>query len=95
LEVRPTKGLKVRVNARREAVFGEESLDVRSVSMPDAEREGTLTGLALAGFCEVEMPELDQKKHWYPVDELVGEGGEKIVEEEIEVELDDDSSEEE
>lgn len=95
MELKPTKGVRVKVNAKREAVFEEESVSVRSVSIPDGSRPGLLTGLTLAGFCEVEMPSLDQKKHWYPIDDIVGEGGEKIVEEEIEVDLEDDSSEEE
>lgn len=85
----------MRVNAKREAVFGDESVDVRNVSIPNASNLGLLTGLTLAGFCEVEMPSLDRKKHWYPIDDLVGEGGEKIVEEEIQVDLEDDSVEEE
>ena len=95
MEIRPAKGVKVRVNAKREAVFGEESVAVQSVSIPDASRQGLLTGVTLAGFCEVEMPSLDHKKHWYPIDDLVGEGGEKIAEEEIQIDLEEDSTEEE
>jgi len=95
LEIRPAKGVKVKVNAKREAVFGEESVDVRKVSIPVEGNRGLLTGTTLAGFCEVEMPSLDRKKHWYPIEDLVGEGGEKIVEEEIEVDLEEDSPEEE
>jgi hypothetical protein len=95
LEARPSKGLKVRVDAKREAVFGEESVTVHSVSIPEGFRDGVLTGVTLAGFCEVDMPSLDKKKHWYPIDDLIGEGGEKLVEEEIEVDLEDDSEEDE
>ena len=95
MEARPSKGLKVRVDAKREAVFGEESVTVHSVSIPEGFRDGVLTGVTLAGFCEVDMPSLDKKKHWYPIDDLIGEGGEKLVEEEIEVDLEDDSEEDE
>jgi hypothetical protein len=98
LEVRPTKGLKVNVNAKREAIFGDESVAVNHVSLPnDGSRSGVLTGITLAGFCEVEMPSLDGKKHWYPIEDLSGQRGEQIVEDEIqldEAEDDDGDSEE-
>jgi hypothetical protein len=96
MELKPTKGLKVKVNAQREALFGDESVSVTKVHLPDGSaRNGIMTGVTLAGYCEVEMPSLDGKKHWYPVEALTGEKGEKIVEEEIviEVEEDDDSDE--
>jgi hypothetical protein len=83
LELKPQKGVRVRVDAKREVIFGDESVDVLRVSIPEAGRQGILTGLSLAGYCEVEMPSLDGKKHWYPIGDLVGESGEKIVEEEI------------
>lgn len=84
MEVKPSKGLKVSVNAGREAVFGEESVSVTRVSLPnDGSRKGVLTGATLAGFCEVEMPALDGKKHWYPIGDLEGAHGEAIMEEEI------------
>lgn len=87
MEVKPSKGLKVKVNAQREAVFGDESVAINKVSIPnDGSRAGVLTGVTLAGFCEVEMPALDGKKHWYPIGDLSGEHGEHIVEEEIELE---------
>ena len=95
MELKPAKGLKVKVEAAREAVFGEESVQVRKVTLPDGgARKGILTGTVIAGYCEVEMPSLDGKRHWYPVEGLVGEKGEKIVEEEIELpeEADDDDS---
>ncbi|MDA4128555.1 MAG: hypothetical protein OK422_03755 [Thaumarchaeota archaeon] len=96
MELKPAKGLKVVVNATREAVFGEESVDVRKVSLQDgAARIGTLTGVTLAGYCEMEMPALDGKKHWYPIDDLKGERGEPIVEEEIQIEIPEDDEEEE
>ena len=96
MEVKPTKGLKVKVNAKREAIFEEESISVKNVSLPnDGTREGVLTGTTLAGFCEVEMPRLDGGKHWYPVGDLLGEGGEQVVEEEIKIELDEDEGPEE
>lgn len=91
MELKPSKGLKVFVNAQREAVFGDESVAIRKVSLPnDGSRAGVLTGTALAGFCEVEMPALDGKKHWYPVDDLSGEHGEQIVEEEIKIDEEED-----
>jgi hypothetical protein len=91
LEVKPSKGLKVFVSAQREAVFGDESLAVKKVSLPDdGRRAGVLTGTTLAGFCEVEMPSLDGKKHWYPVGDLTGEHGEQVVEEEIQIDEEED-----
>jgi len=90
MELKPSKGLKVLVNAQREAIFGDESVSVQRVSVNDGSRAGVLTGQALAGFCEVEMQELDGRKHWYPIDDLAGEHGEKIVEEEIPIELDEE-----
>jgi hypothetical protein len=39
------------------------------------------------------MDALDGSKHWYPVEQLTTEKGEKIVEEEIAVEIKEDSSE--
>ena len=100
MELKPAKGLKVKVNADREAVFGEEGVDIRRLSNPkDNGQLGVLTGTTLAGYCEVEMPSMDGKKHWYPIEGLVGEKGEKIVEEEIpiddEMASDEDSEEEE
>ena len=96
MEVKPSKGIRVFVNAQREAVFGDESVAIRKVSLPDdGSRKGVLTGTTLAGFCEVEMPALDGKRHWYPVDDLSGENGERIVEEEIQIdEIEDEEPEE-
>ena len=88
MELKPTKGIKVTVNARREAVFGDESVSVRKVSIGNDARIGAMTGQTLAGFCEVEMPKLDGGRHWYPISDLVGEHGEAIVEEEIPIEDD-------
>jgi hypothetical protein len=86
MELKPAKGLKVKVEANREAVFGEESVQINKISLPNgSSRNGIMTGTVLAGYCEVDMPSLDGKKHWYPVDGLLGEKGEKIVEEEIEL----------
>lgn len=91
MELKPTKGLKVRVNAKREAVFGEETVDIVKVLFKDEKSKiGTLTGATLAGFCEVEMPYLDGKKHWYPISDVTGINGEKIVEEEIEIDIGED-----
>jgi hypothetical protein len=87
LDLRPSKGLKVKVHASREAVFGDESVGVKKVSLADGS-PGIMTGASLAGFCEVEMPALDGKKHWYPIDELTGEMGERVVEDEIVIDTD-------
>jgi hypothetical protein len=86
MEIKPSKGVKVLVNAQREAIFGDESVSIQKISLNDGHRVGTMTGITLAGFCEVEMAKLDGKKHWYPIGDLVGEHGESVVEEEIEIE---------
>ena len=84
------------VNAQREAVFEDESVSIKRTSLPDdGSKAGVLTGTTLAGFCEVEMPSLDGKKHWYPVKDLRGEHGEQIVEEEIPIDVEEDDEEEE
>jgi hypothetical protein len=86
MDVKPSKGLKVRVEADKEAIFGDDAVQVKNVTLPkDKGRNGILTGIVLAGYCEVDMTSLDGKRHWYPVDGLVGENGEKVVEEEIEL----------
>ena len=88
MEIKPSKGLEVRVNAQREAVFGEEGVSVTRVTIPnDKTRGGVLTGTTLAGYTEVEMPLLDGKKHWYPIDQLQGLNGEKVVEEEMQIDV--------
>jgi hypothetical protein len=94
MELKPSKGLKVYVNAQREAIFGDESVSVKKITLNDG-NVGMMTGQTLAGFCEVEMQSLDGHKHWYPIDELVGEHGERIVEEEIPIEVDEDDGLEE
>jgi hypothetical protein len=87
MEIRPTKGLKVSCNPTREAIFGEDGVEVKKTSIPSVKnRPGMLTGRTLAGFAEVEMGELDGKKHWYPTDQMLTEKGEKVVEEEIAIE---------
>ena len=92
MELKPSKGLRVKVNASREALFGDESVSVGKVKLPDdGSRLGVMTGATLAGFCEVEMPALDGKKHWYPVDSLAGEHGEAIVEDIPPIDVDDDA----
>jgi len=93
LDLKPTKGLTVRVEANREAIFGEEGVDVERVSfLSDSSRVGVLTGLTLAGFCQVKMPGLDGKYHWYPIDGLNGESGEKIIEDRVEIVVEEDDS---
>jgi hypothetical protein len=94
MELRPSKGVKVVVNAQREAVFGDESVSVQEITLNDANRSGVMTGVILAGFCEIEMKDLDGRRHWYPIEDLSGEKGEKIVEEEVPlVEAEDDAQE--
>jgi hypothetical protein len=91
LEVKPTKGFKVKVSAHREAIFGDESVTINRITIPnDGGGTGILTGVTLAGYCEVDMPTLDGKKHWYPIEDLSGEHGEKIVEEEIQIDEEDE-----
>ena len=95
MDLKPSKGLKVHVNARREAVFGDESVSVRNVTINDGANLGVMTGRTLIGFCEIEMQKLDGHAHWYPIDDLTGENGEKIVEEEIPIEIPEDEEPEE
>ena len=93
MELKPSKGLRVRVNAQREAIFGDESVSVQKVKLNGGESSGTMTGRTLIGFCEVEMQKLDGHNHWYPIEDLAGEHGEKIVEEEVPIELDEEGDE--
>jgi hypothetical protein len=95
MDVKPSKGLKVKVNAAREAVFGEDGVEVKKVK-PQAGKKatGTMTGRTLVGYAEVETDGPESSKHWYPVEQLTTEKGDTIVEEEIVVEIKDDSSEE-
>lgn len=90
MELKPSKGLKVHVNAHREAIFGDESVSVQKVAINNGADLGVMTGRTLIGFGEVEMQKLDGRNHWYPIEELTGEHGERVVEEEIPVELDED-----
>lgn len=93
-EVKPVKGMKVKISASREAVFGDEGVEVKKVSAPQGKATtGTLTGRTLVGYAEVEMAGLDGKCHWYPVDQMVTENGDKVVEEEIAIEVPEDSEE--
>ncbi len=87
MDVRPSKGLKVSCSPTKEAIFGEDGVEVKKASVPAGKnRLGVLTGRTLAGFAEVEMTGLDGKKHWYPTDEMLSDKGEKVVEEEIVIE---------
>jgi len=95
MELKPSKGLRVHVNAQKEAIFGDESVSVEKVTINDGANMGVMTGRTLIGFCEVEMQKLDGRNHWYPIDDLTGEQGEKIIEEEIPIELDEDEGPEE
>lgn len=95
MDVKPSKGLKVKVSAAREAVFGEDGVEVKKVTVPSGKKAlGTMTGRTLVGYAEVEMETLDGGKHWYPVDQLTTEKGEKVVEEEIPVEIPAETKEE-
>ncbi len=93
MELKPSKGLRVHVSAQREAIFGDESVSVQKVSLSEGASDGVMTGRTLVGFCEVEMQRLDGRNHWYPIDDLAGENGERIVEEEIPIELDEEGDE--
>jgi len=95
MELKPSKGLKVVVNAHREAIFGDESVSVQKVTIGDGTNSGVMTGRTLIGFCEVEMQRLDGHNHWYPIEDLAGEHGEKLVEEEITIEIPEDEGPEE
>lgn len=96
MEVRPTKGLKVNCAPTKEAIFGEDGVEVKKASLPAGKnRNGVLTGRTLAGFAEVEMTALDGNKHWYPTDEILTDKGDKVVEEEIVIEEPADDGEEE
>ncbi len=95
MELKPSKGLKVKVNAQREAIFGDESVNIQKATIGNGARAGVMTGRTLVGFCEVEMQKLDGHNHWYPIGDLTGENGEKIVEEEIPIDLPEDDGPEE
>jgi len=95
MELKPSKGLRVVVNAHREAIFGDESVSVQNVKIDNGTNLGIMTGRTLIGFCEVEMQKLDGHNHWYPIDDLTGENGEKVVEEEIPIEIPEDDGPEE
>jgi hypothetical protein len=86
METKPTKGLKVKVNAQREAIFGDESVSVQRIVQNDGSKSGVMTGRTLVGFAEVDSA--DGHKHWFPIEDLAGEHGEKFVEEEIPVDMD-------
>jgi hypothetical protein len=96
MEVRPAKDLKVSCSPTKEAIFGEDGVEVKKATIPnDKHKLGVLTGRTLAGFAEVEMTALDGKKHWYPTEEMLTDKGEKVVEEEIVIEEPADGGEEE
>src|SRR5271157_5592600 len=85
--VRPAPGVKVNCNPTKEAIFGEDGVEVKKAALASGkQRLGVLTGRTLAGFAEVEMAALDGKKHWYSTEEMLSDKGEKIVEEEIVIE---------
>lgn len=87
MDAKPTKGLKVNCSPTKEAIFGEDGVEVKKAAIAAGEqRAGVLTGRTLAGFAEVEMVALDGGKHWYPTEEMLTDKGEKVVEEEIAIE---------
>src|SRR5438132_11178793 len=100
MEVKPTQGIKVKVNATREALFGEEGVEIKKIASPQERNNlGVLTGRTLVGYCEVEMAALDGQKHWYPIDQMLAENGDILKEEDIPIPMDegadgDDSGEE-
>ena len=95
MELKPSKGLRVIVNAHREAIFGDESVSVQNVKIVNGANLGVMTGRTIIGFCEVDMQKLDGHNHWYPIEDLTGEHGEKVVEEEIPIEMPEDEGPEE
>jgi hypothetical protein len=95
MDVKPSTGLRVKVSASREAVFGEDGVEVKKVAATASKATGTLTGRTLVGYAEVEMESLAGSKHWYPVDQLTTEKGDRLVEEEIPVEIKPEEGEEE
>jgi hypothetical protein len=92
METKPSKGMKVKVNAQREAIFGDESVSVQRVVMNNGNNAGVMTGRTLVGFVEIEGN--DGHKHWFPIEDLTGEQGERFVEEEIPVDMDEGDAEE-
>jgi hypothetical protein len=95
MEVKPSKGIIVNCNPTREAIFGEDGVEMKKASLPVGKsRLGVMTGRTLAGFAEVEMESLDGKKHWYSTEEMLTDNGDKIVEEEIVIEEPSDDGEE-
>ncbi len=84
MEVKPTRGLRVKIGATREAIFGEESVEIKKSAPISGENDlGVLTGRTLVGYCEVEMASLDGKVHWYPIEQMIAENGDELKEEEI------------
>jgi len=95
MDVKPSKGLKVKISAAREAIFGEDGVEVKKVkAQPGKEPTGTMTGRTLVGYAEVETDPPESSKHWYPVEQLKTENGDAIVEEEIQVDMSEGSSDE-
>ena len=88
MDVKPTKGIKVECSPTKEAIFGEDGVEVKKTSISAAkERAGVLTGRTLAGFAEVEMVGMDGKKHWFPTEEMLTDKGDRVVEEEVPIEV--------
>lgn len=94
MDVKPSKGLRVKVSAAREAVFGEDGVEVKRIAVQSGGKAlGTMTGRTLIGYAEVEMSGLDGSKHWYPVEQLATEGGDRVVEEEIALDVPEEGAE--
>ncbi len=88
MNVKPAKGIRVNCNPTKEAIFGEDGVEVKKTSISaEKHRVGVLTGRTLAGFAEVEMEAMDGKKHWFLTDEMLTDKGERVVEEEIPIDI--------
>lgn len=89
---KPEKGIRVVVRATREAIFGEEEVKIKKLSIPEGKKvTGVLTGNVIAGYCEVESTSTDGGKHWFPIDQLYTEDGQQLEEEEIQIDIGEDS----
>lgn len=96
MEVKPTRGLKVKIEATREAVFGEEGVEIKKSPPLNGNNDlGVLTGRTLVGYCEVEMASLDGRKHWYPIEQTLAENGDRLKEEEIPIPQEEGADEDE
>lgn len=90
---KPEKGSKVVVKATKEAVFGEDEVKIKKITVPEGKKvTGLLTGNVIAGYCEVENTSLDGEKHWFPIEQLYTLEGEQLEEENVPLDISEDSS---